>query len=141
VGIIKMSTPPKQPEKPRTTFALTLIVIIGILSLIFLSLGLTDLANAPPTYESVSLLVLGLLGIFFVIFTLSKFMTHLNIQPSRSVLTLLQCAKCSFKSVRNFQLGDYIPRTMGTCPSCGGNFVIEAIYAEDRVKKKKEEFA
>ena len=70
---------------------------------------------------------------------LIRTLTRTQPKPSQKVLTLIQCTKCAFKSVRNFQIGDYISKVIGSCPNCGGPFQIEAIYVEEPAKKESKE--
>ncbi|MCX8176541.1 MAG: hypothetical protein N3E48_04860 [Candidatus Bathyarchaeota archaeon] len=78
--------------------------------------------------------------LFLILFTLLiRSLTKAQPKPPQKVLTLIQCTKCAFKSVRDFQVGDYIPKVAGSCPNCGSIFQIEAIYVEEPVKKESKE--
>ena len=127
-----------EKKEPKATFAVVLLIIIASLAIFFLLSGISeysgDFLGGPMTS-----LALGALGIIFVLLMFLRFMGKMSIPPPRITLTMLKCTKCAFKSIRDFQLGDYIPKPMGTCPSCGGPFVVEAIYMEEGPSRKKSE--
>jgi len=51
------------------------------------------------------------------------------------VISTLECPKCDFKNIRDFQKDDYIFKKTGSCQKCNETMKITAIYRE--VKKKK----
>lgn len=47
------------------------------------------------------------------------------------VMSVVRCAQCSFKQIKNFTLGDYVAKTQGLCTQCGtGSLFINGIYTE-----------
>jgi rRNA maturation endonuclease Nob1 len=82
-------------------------------------------------------MLLGFLGFLLIFLALLRLLAKMPTPTKKTTLTVIQCTKCAFKSIRNFQVGDYIPKIVGTCPSCGGPFQIEAIYVEEKPPKKK----
>lgn len=50
------------------------------------------------------------------------------------VSTVIQCLKCDYRNVREFEKGDYILRDAGSCPKCGGTLVIHSIFRESKEK-------
>ncbi len=137
-GVGKMSSATHSEEK-RPAYAIIFLVIIGVLAAFFLSRGL-DAYLSGQIANSMTYFILGLFGIFFVLLMASRFAERFSGIPPRVTLTLLQCTSCAFKSIRNFQMGDFVPKPMGTCPSCGGPFIVESIYSEEKspAKKKKD---
>ncbi|RLG93281.1 hypothetical protein DRO34_00605 [Candidatus Bathyarchaeota archaeon] len=55
------------------------------------------------------------------------------------VMTIIECRKCGFKNVREFQRGDYIFKQMGTCKKCNEPLLVTGIYREIKEPKKKKE--
>ena len=54
------------------------------------------------------------------------------------VTTTMECSKCGFKNVRDFQRGDYIfKETEQQCPKCNEKMSIASIYREVKEKKKE----
>jgi len=54
-------------------------------------------------------------------------------------MTIIECRKCGFKNVREFQRGDYIFKQMGTCEKCNEPLLVTGIYREIKEPKKKKE--
>jgi len=125
-------------EGKQPPHAMILLVIIGVLSAFFIIRGF-DAYIGGQFANSMGYFLLGLFGVSFILLMVNRFAGKFGVIPPRVTLTLLQCTSCAFKSIRNFQLGDYIPKPMGACPSCGGPFIIEAIYSQERVPSKKKE--
>ncbi|GAG91999.1 unnamed protein product, partial [marine sediment metagenome] len=51
------------------------------------------------------------------------------------VITTLECPKCDFKNIRDFQKEDYIFKETGPCQKCNETMTITAIYREAKKKK------
>lgn len=60
-------------------------------------------------------------------------LTLLHSMSSR-ILTVVQCANCGFKVIRNFGIGDYVHKEVGKCQQCSGTTRINSIYAEEPKK-------
>jgi hypothetical protein len=60
--------------------------------------------------------------------------TIVSVVIPQDVLSIEECAKCSFKNVRAFMRGDYVFKTLGKCPRCSEPMSIAAIYREERGK-------
>ena len=55
-------------------------------------------------------------------------------EPLRQTLSIIKCNQCDTIKVRNYQQGDYVFKTSGTCDQCSGSMEIHQIYS---VKLKK----
>jgi ribosomal protein L40E len=53
------------------------------------------------------------------------------------ITTTIECRKCGFKSVREFQRGDYIFKEVEPCQKCNEKMLITAIYREVKEKPKE----
>jgi hypothetical protein len=83
------------------------------------------------------LLLVGFLGVAlstYVLFQTRRRMLRLKIEVP-TTLTTIECRKCGFKNVREFQRGDYIFKELEPCQKCTDKMMITAIYRE--VKEKK----
>ncbi|WP_309493500.1 hypothetical protein [Candidatus Hecatella orcuttiae] len=123
---------------PKSPVGLLLLLLIAFLAVFFLFSGIAQYMEVGPR-ESTGSLLLGLLGILFLVLMVSRILGQMSLPPPKVTLTLLQCSQCAFKSLRNFQLGDFIPKPMGSCPSCGGTMMVEAIYPEEEKRPKRRE--
>ena len=123
-------------ERKQSLNPIILILLLILLIFIFLSNN-PKIQSELPLRNSNLTMLLGFLGFLLIFLTLLRLLSRIPSQPKKTTLTVIQCTKCAFKSIRNFQVGDYIPKVVGTCPSCGGPFQIEAIYVEEKSPKKK----
>jgi len=57
-----------------------------------------------------------------------------------SITTIIECKKCGFRNVREFQRGDYIFKEVELCQKCNQNMLITAIYKEVKEKMKRTRF-
>ncbi len=51
-----------------------------------------------------------------------------------NIMTTTECGKCGFKSLRKFDKGDYVFKTLGNCEKCNEPMLITSIYAEQLEK-------
>jgi len=123
-----------------STFVLLVIFITLALSLTALILAISAFnSNEITAYY---LLLIGFLGAAlstYVLFQTRKRIKRLSIKIP-SVTTTIECRKCGFKSIRNFQRGDYIFKEVDPCEKCNENMLITAIYREVEEKKKRTRF-
>ena len=123
-----------------STFVLLVIFITLALSLTALILAITAFnSNEITAYY---LLLIGFLGAglsTYVLFQTRKRIKRLSIKIP-SVTTTIECRKCGFKSIREFERGDYIFREVDPCEKCNENMLITAIYREVEEKKKRTRF-
>jgi hypothetical protein len=123
-----------------SSFVLLVIFITLALSLTALILAISAFSNNEiATYY---LLLIGFLGVAlstYVLFQTRKRIKRLSIKIP-SVTTTIECRKCGFKSIRDFQRGDYIFKEVDPCQKCNENMLITAIYKEVEEKKKRTRF-
>lgn len=121
---------------PKRISSSVLLVIFVTLALSFTALALsffTFSSNEPAAYY---LLLIGFLGVTlstYVLFQTRNRIRRLSIE-SPPVTTTVECGKCGFKSVREFQRGDYFFKEVELCQKCNEKMLITAIY---RVVKEK----
>lgn len=123
-----------------SSFVLLVIFITLALSLTAIILALSAFNfNEPAAYY---LLLVGFLGAAlsgYVLLQTRKKISSLSIKIP-PVTTTIECGKCDFKSLREFQRGDYIFKEVEPCQKCNENMMITAIYREVKEKRKKTLF-
>ena len=88
------------------------------------------------------LLLLGFLGVAlstYVLFQTRRRLLRLRIEAP-PITTTIECKKCGFKSVREFQRGDYVFKEVEPCQKCNEKMLITAIYREVKEKRKGGKF-
>jgi cation transport ATPase len=86
------------------------------------------------------LMFMGFLGVAlstYVLFQTRRRLSKLKIVVP-PVTTTVECKKCGFKNVREFQRGDYIFKEGETCQKCNDKMMITAIYREVKEKEKEK---
>ncbi len=113
--------------------SIVLVLIgLGALQQGLVSVEANDLQMAL-LYLSVTVFSFG-----FVMFTIVRTRRGFAISflAPNKVLSVIRCAQCSFKQIKNFSLGDYVFKMAGTCTQCGNQTLfINEIYAEDLKKR------
>jgi hypothetical protein len=118
-------------------FLLVIILIAFILSLIALYIAFDSFINQSEALDAYSFLAIGFGGLAFSTYMLlqtrGKPMHAVLVLPK--VVTTLECPKCDFKNIRDFQREDYIFKETGPCQKCNETMTITAIYREAKKKK------
>jgi len=125
---------PSQTTK-ISSFVLMIIFITLALSLTALILSINAFTNENEVAAGY-LLLIGFLGVAlstYVLFQTRRRVMRLRIEAPTTVTTI-ECRKCGFKSVREFQRGDYVFKELEPCQKCNDKMLITAIYRE--VKEK-----
>jgi hypothetical protein len=127
-----------KPVKRISPFLLVLVLIVFILSLSALFMAMQSIADQTDLLNSYSFLVIGVFGLAISAYMLLQTKgkpSHMSLELPR-VLTTLECPKCDFKNIRDFQREDYVFKETGSCQKCNEPMKITAIYRE--AKKKKD---
>jgi hypothetical protein len=128
-----------EPVRRVSSFYLVIILVTFLLSLAALYVAFANIIEQSDLTSSYSFLAIGFFGL-----ALSAYMLmQTKSKPVRAILklprviTTLECPKCDFKDIRDFQRGDYIFKEAGPCQKCEDTMKITAIYRE--AKKKEHE--
>ncbi|MFQ6080042.1 MAG: hypothetical protein ACE5OW_00010 [Candidatus Bathyarchaeia archaeon] len=70
----------------------------------------------------------------YMLFQTRRKMQKFTIKMQRVATTIL-CQKCGFKTIRDFQRGDYIFKEAEECPKCNEKMLIASIYREAQEKE------
>ncbi|MEM2118036.1 MAG: hypothetical protein QW386_03330 [Candidatus Bathyarchaeia archaeon] len=130
-----MSRTPQNSSTKISSFVLVIIFIGLALSLSALMVAIAYFGSGNEVLAGYFLLV-GFLGVAlstYVLFQTRRRIMRLKIEIP-PVTTTIECRKCGFKSVREFQRGDYIFKEVEPCQKCNDKMLITAIYRE--VKEK-----
>jgi ribosomal protein L40E len=122
-----------------SSFVLVVVFITLALSLVALILATTILGeNSDAAWI---MFVMGLLGVAISTYVLVE--TRRRISKLRIVVppvtTTIECKKCGYKNVREFQRGDFIFKEGEKCQKCNENMLITAIYREVKEKPKEKQ--
>jgi len=119
-------------------FVLIVIMLAFILSLSALYIAVDSIISESESLDGYSFLAIGFGGIALSVYML--FQTRIKpkheIVEKPRVLTTLECPKCDFKNIRDFQRDDYIFKKVGSCQKCKETMTITAIYREPKNKTK-----
>ncbi len=124
------------PTARISTFLFLVVFLTLALSFVALIFGATVVEQ--NTKASWVLLLLGFLGVSlstYVLFQTRRRLSKLKIVLP-PVVTTIECKKCGFKNVREFQRGDYIFKEGEPCQKCNDKMLITAIYREVKEKEK-----
>ena len=126
-----------EPVRRISPFLLVIILIVFILSLSALFMAVQSLIDQTDILNSYSFLAIGFFGVaismYMLLQTRGKPM-HVALEMPK-VITTLECPKCDFKSIRDFQRDDYIFKKTGPCQKCNETMTITAIYREAKKNK------
>jgi len=129
----------KSPTNKVSVMALFIIFLVLALSVAAIALA-ANLYSYGNSIAAAYLALIGCVGLAmsaYVLLQTRRMMMRLKIEVP-SVTTIIECKKCGFKSVREFQRGDYIFKEMEPCQKCNEKMIITAIYRE--IREKKEAF-
>ena len=119
-------------------FLLMIILVAFILSISALYVAVDSIiVKQTEDLNAYSFLAIGFFGlalsVYMLMQTRATSMTATTEMPR--VITTLECPKCDFKNIRDFQRGDYIFKETEPCQKCEEKMKITAIYREAKKKK------
>jgi hypothetical protein len=119
---------------------LAVVVIMIVLSAAALYQAIIMLINNEELSVSLNFLILG--GVGIALSTYLMFQTRRQVRlvsKTQRISTTSTCPKCGFKTVRDFQQGDFVLKDSESCPKCNDKMMIYSIHREVEKKQKKEE--
>jgi ABC-type multidrug transport system fused ATPase/permease subunit len=122
-----------------STYLMSIVLIVLALSIVALILAVNFYPSRPDM--AVFLLLIGFIAMslsVYILFQSRKHMASMKIEAPK-VMTTVECKKCGFKSVREFQRGDFVFKELEACQKCEDKMLITSIYKE--VKEKEKTFA
>ncbi len=123
-----------------STYLMMIVLIVLALSIVSLLLSVSAFTEGNDLLASF-LLVIGFIAMGLSVYVLlqsRKRAASMKIEAPK-VMTTIECKKCNFKSVREFQRGDFVFKDLEPCQKCNEKMIITAIYKE--VKEKEKTYA
>lgn len=123
-------------REPRRTpvFFMSVILFMLIMSLAALLLAIEAyLVQGKLEIINMMLSASALFLATYMLIHMRKRSTSLSFETLK-VSTVIQCLKCDYRNVREFEKGDYILRDSGPCPKCGGSLIVHSIFRESKEK-------
>ena len=119
-----------------STYLMMIVLIVLALSIVALILAVNVYPSRPDM--AVFLLLIGFIAMglsVYMLFQSRKRAASMKIEAPK-VMTTIECKKCGFKSVREFQRGDFVFKDLDACQKCNDKMIITAIYKEVKEKEK-----
>jgi len=120
-----------------STYLMMIVLIVLALSIVALMLSVNAFIVGNEVVAGY-LLLIGFIAMALSIYVLlqsRKRIASMRIEAPK-VMTTVECRKCGFKSVREFQRGDFVFKDLDACQKCEDKMIITAIYKEVKEKEK-----
>jgi hypothetical protein len=120
-----------------STYLMMIVLIVLALSVVALMLSVNAFIVGNEMVAGY-LLLIGFIAMALSVYVLlqsRKRIASMRIEAPK-VMTTVECKKCGFKSVREFQRGDFVFKDLDTCQKCEDKMMITAIYKEVKEKEK-----
>ena len=131
----------KKATSPATarisTFVFMIVLVVLALSIVALALAFNAFVLGEEVV-AIYLLIIGLVALGLSAYVLMQSRSRVaavKIETSKTTTTI-ECRKCGFKSVREFQRGDFVFKELEKCQKCDDTQIITAIYKEVKEKEK-----
>lgn len=108
-----------------------------LISLVLLALSITVIlvAIAAPMSNSglnnAAFLLLSALAVLMLV-TSSLLSTYARRRTVSTVeqrtISVIKCVNCNYQEERDFQVGDFVFKRVGSCTKCAGTLIIASIY-------------
>jgi hypothetical protein len=120
-----------------STYLMMIVLIVLALSVVALMLSVNAFIVGNEVVAGY-LLLIGCIAMVLSVYVLlqsRKRTASMKIEAPK-VMTTVECKKCGFKSVREFQRGDFVFKELEACQKCEDKMLITAICKEVREKEK-----
>ena len=127
-----------QPNPATRISSIVLLIILLTLAFSFTALVLALNIFASDQITAGWLILIGFVGVgisTYWLLQLRRRVTRMKIELP-PITTTIECKKCGFKKVREFQRGDYIFKEGDQCQKCNDKMLITAIYREVKDTEK-----
>jgi len=120
-----------------STYLMMIVLIVLALSVVALILSVNAFIVGNEVVAGY-LLLIGFIAMALSVYVLlqsRKRIASMRIEAPK-VMTTVECKKCGFKSVREFQRGDFVFKELEACQKCEDKMLVTAIYKEVKEKEK-----
>ena len=124
-----------------SAYLMIIVLIVLALSIVALILSVNAFIIGNEIVAGY-LLIIGLLAMtlsLYVLMQSRRRAAKMKIEAPK-VMTTIECKKCGFKNIREFQSGDFVFRELEDCKKCNEKKMITAIYKEVKEKEKTYQF-
>ena len=124
-----------------STYLMMIVLIVLALSIVALMLSVNAFIVGNEVVAGY-LLIIGFIAMTLSVYVLlqsRKRVASMKIEAPK-VMTTVECRKCGFKSIRDFQRGDFVFKELEACQKCDDKMMITAIYKEVKEKEKTYPF-
>ncbi|HKZ93650.1 MAG TPA: hypothetical protein VJ249_03600 [Candidatus Bathyarchaeia archaeon] len=130
------------PTRRLSPALIAVVMIALLLSLVSIYLGLNEYlvgdSSTASFYMSIGMVTLALST--YMLYQTRRRMIRLISLEMQPLSSTVQCQKCGFKNVREFQRGDFVfKETEEKCPKDETKMKISSIYREVKDKEKAKE--
>lgn len=132
-----MAEPPRRPVGVSVLFlyfVLSFILLVFSILVLYQGVALYSHGELDTAIVWISMGALGMGVSFFITRRLRRGTMTPRLSPF-NVVTVAECSKCDFKSLRKFERGDYVFKQLEKCPKCSNSMTITSIYLEEAAKK------
>ena len=115
----------------------SLFLVIILVTLVMAIVSLYQAFRVEDLNTRINFAMIGATTLAFsayLLFQSRRKMRRFTIKIQRVVTTIL-CRKCGFKTIRDFQRGDYIFKETEEFPKCNEKMLIASIYREAKEKE------
>ncbi len=115
----------------------SLFLVIILVTLVMAIVSLYQAFRVEDLNTRINFAMIGATTLAFsayLLFQSRRKMRRFTIKIQRVATTIL-CQKCGFKTIRDFQRGDYIFKETDECPKCNEKMLIASIYREAKEKE------
>jgi len=110
----------------KNKWIITYIVFLIVIIIIAIHFAIISLVEENP-YASTMIFML-ILAAAYISYNLWK---TIKVEiPLFKTFMLVKCSSCGYAEIMTPKKGDYVFKTIGPCPKCGGEFTIYSIYRE-----------
>jgi predicted membrane protein len=120
-----------------STYLLMIVLVVLALSIVALLVAVNAFVMGNEMVATY-LLVIGFIAMTVAAYMLLQSRKHVATMKIEApkVMTTVECRKCGFKNVREFQRGDFVFKELEKCQKCDDKMIITAIYKEVKEKEK-----
>jgi len=120
-----------------SSFLYMVVLVVMAMALVALALAVNAFMVGEQIV-AIYLVIIGFIALGLSTYVLMQSRTRaaaMKIETPQT-LTTIECKKCGFKNVREFQRGDYVFKELDKCQKCDDRQIITAIYKEVKEKEK-----
>jgi len=125
------------PARRISSIFMIVVFVMLILSLASLYQVVEDYRKGTPNLANIILSLSAISISLYMLLQLRAKPLKLGFETQK-VLTTVECPKCGYTNIRDFQQGDYILKVLERCPKCNEEMtIVSSIYRKPEKKEKE----